>query len=220
MITAFVGGTLVPLQDKGNGKTATMTFALLLAKYPKAKINLETGKITLGKPSKTKIFTNYYVSFADKIMSPEEMVHMFLNDELRNCIVAIDEMQVLFDSHFGIQRSKGKKVSLQELIMRLAQQSRKRNVEIYYTTQRFANVHKVLRVHTNYVFEPVKYHYDGNICILDKCKEKHIIRVYDLMYSTPTWEYPLDIILPFYNSEEIIFTPSSMIDLRQESKEA
>ena len=216
MITAFVGGTLVPLQDKGNGKTATMTLALLMAKYPKAGINMDTKKIKLGRPSGVKVYTNYNVTFADKVMSPEDMVYMFMHDELKNCVIGIDEMQVLFDSHFGIKQSKKGKMSLQELIMRLAQQSRKRNVEIYYTSQRFANVHKVLRVHTNYLFEPIKYHYDGSVCILDRCNKKHFIRIYDLMHTTPPWEYPLDIIVDFYNSDEIVFTSQNMVEVKEE----
>ena len=63
MITAFVGGILNPIQDKGNGKTATMTFSLLLAKYPHAqfRINKKTGDVSiiLNEASKVKIYTKF-----------------------------------------------------------------------------------------------------------------------------------------------------------------
>jgi len=205
MITAFVGGILNPIQDKGNGKTATMTFSLLLAKYPHAqfRINKKTGDVEIitNEPNKVKIYTNYKVTFADKVVSPEEMSEMFYDDSLKNAIIAIDEMQVLFDSHFGLKRN-----GVTNILQRVVQQSRKRNVEIYYTTQQFSNVHKVLRRHTNYIYETVKRHYDGSICIDDKCKNKHFIDVINVrMPSLESWRYPLDAILPFYDTSQIIF---------------
>jgi len=205
MITAFVGGILNPIQDKGNGKTATMTFSLLLAKYPDAqfRINKKTNntEIILNKPCNVKIYTNYNVTFADAVISPDEMGEMFYDDTLKNAIIAIDEMQVLFDSHFGMKR-KG----ISNVIQRIVQQSRKRNIEVYYTTQQFRNVHKVLRRHTNYIYETVKRHLDGSICIDDKCKSKHFVDVINIrMPNIPSWRYPLDAILPYYDTGQIIF---------------
>lgn len=207
MITAFIGGILNPLQDKGNGKTASMTFACFIAKYPHAKIT--KNKIILGKPA-CKVYANYNLKIADEILSVKDIIDLFFSDKLRNCVIAIDELQLLLDSHFGLKPSKKNKVSIQETLMRLVQQSRKRNIEIYYTSQSWENVHAVMRRHTNYVYEPVKKHFDNTLCIQDKCKEPHIIELYDLRFPDlpPALRFPLHLALPLYNSDEIIFYKS------------
>jgi len=202
MITAYVGGILNTNQDRGNGKTATMTFSLLFAKYPNACFlyDGEDISIELNEPVDVSVFTNYKCSFADKVLSPSDIVVLFESNELKNCLIGIDEMQVLWDSHFGMSK-KGVKNKLQ----RLVQQSRKRSVSIYYTSQQFGNVHAVLRRHTNKVFECIKRHYDGNICYDDQCYLKHYVDVIDLDFRVPIWNYPMESIFEFYDSDEIIF---------------
>ena len=197
MITCITGGKLNHMQDKGNGKTATMTFFLLISKYPEAKLNLNKV-ISLGKKRNIKVITNYKCKLADEILNMKQMYELFKKDELKNCIIAIDELQVFFDSHYGIKKS-----SIAEMLMRLVQQSRKRNIEIFYTTQRYENIHLVIRTHTNYVYEPIKFHYDKSLCLNDKCFKPHFIKVVSLQFMK-TFTFPLNPILKLYDSSYLV----------------
>ena len=211
MITAFVGGILNPIQDKGNGKTASMVFNLLMAKYPHAKIAYDGYDFRIadyGKKSSIHIITNFSCKLADEVMSLKDMFDRFFSEEgeeLNNSILAIDEMQMFIDSHFGM-----KKKSIAEMLMRLAQQSRKRRVEILYTTQRYYNVHKVIRTHTNYIYEPIKVHFNQedatpkNVCIYDTCTKPHLIMLFSLVTELPPVIFPLSPIIELYDSNEII----------------
>lgn len=219
MITGIIGGVLNPAQDKGNGKTATMTLDGLLAKYPHARIT-RSGRIIPGEPSnKIKIYSNYHVTFADEVISASEMAQMFFNEELNNVKILVDEMQSIVDSHYGVKKHKGNKKSIAQMFIRLSQQSRKRNVEITYTTQWYGNVNNQLRNHTNYLYEPIKYHSNGDICIKDRCKEFHIIKVYDISPMSalgdgePVLVYPLNGILPFYSSSQIIYDSDDYVEM-------
>ena len=207
MITCYTGGILAEAQDRGNGKTATMTFSLAFAKYPNMTFVSDDGtpgstRLILGEPNPDiSVFTNYRVGFADKVLSPDEISELFETEILRNCVIGIDEMQVLWDSHFGMNQK-----SVKNRLQRLVQQSRKRNVSIYYTTQRNKNVHAILRRHTNLVCECIKRHYfTHDVCYDDQCYVPHYVEVVDLDFRYPVWRWPLDCIFEFYDSDEIIF---------------
>ena len=211
MITAFTGGIINPIQDKGNGKTASMVFNLLMAKYPHVKIKYDGEDFEIasfGEKRNIHIITNFHCELADEVISLKEMFERFFSEEgeqLQNTILAIDEMQMFVDSHFGM-----KKKSVAEMLMRLAQQSRKRRVEILYTTQRFGNVHKVIRAHTNYIYEPLKVHFDKytlqpeNVCIIDSCMKPHLVMLFNIMTDLPPIIFPLTPITQLYDSNEII----------------
>lgn len=166
MIYGFVG-TYDDLYNKGlrgNGKTLTVT-NYLYEDYLEGRL----------------IYTNYYTSFSN-VMDTQKIVELIFNSDInkfQNVSIGIDEIQLILNS-IG---TKGKAL---KFIMNLIAQSRKRNVDIYYTTQRFLDIHKRLRTQTDMIFEPFKkhYHYEDNnlildeTCIKDNCNKPHIICVY------------------------------------------
>jgi len=184
MIYAFVG----TMDDtfkyglRGNGKSATLTYYLYQS-------FLEG----------TEVYTNYYTSFST-VITVQEMVNMILEEDLHNIVLGIDEIQLILNS-IG---TKGKVLNF---IMKMASQTRKRDCDIGYTLQRFLDLHLRLRVQTDNVLIPAKYHtIDHSLCIKDNCKEDHYIKVYceKPFIKQPIRAFKLDIIGQLYNSNEII----------------
>lgn len=149
---------------RGNGKTLTATYY--------AYRDYQQGR---------KVLTNYQTSFS-KMMSTKQMVDYIFESELRNVTVVIDEIQVILNSI-------GTKGTVLKFVEQLLNQSRKRNVDIWYTTQRYLNVHVRLRQQTDVLLEPYKldvipipgtkkYKIDtSHICTIDSCDKHHLIVV-------------------------------------------
>ena len=94
---------------------------------------------------------------------------------------------------------------------RMQSQTRKRKTDIYWTAQRFNNVHKQYRIHTDVKYICQKIHKDlldiENIykhCYQDDCKQNHLIHIinYDDLYSQNF--IPVNIYGQMYDSDEII----------------
>jgi hypothetical protein len=166
----------------GNGKTLAMTFYLGMDK--------EEGR---------QIITNYHTTFSE-LMTVKEMIDYIMSTELKNISIGIDEMQLIFNS-LGRKRAKT------ELITTMITQTRKRKVDIYFTTQRWMLIDKILRDMTAYVIVPQKMHSDGEECFLDSCsRPDHQIIVNCMIPYKPI---PLRILHAnkvgqLYNSNEII----------------
>ena len=184
MITAIVGYFRESwfTNPMGNGKTMTMTYYL-------------AGDKDDGR----EVITNYYTTFSEQ-MTVQEMVEFIMNTDMKNISLGIDEMQLIFNS-MGTKKSKA------ELITTMITQTRKRRVDIYFTTQRWKLINKTLRDLTAYVLLPYKIHPGGEPCDLDSCpRQDHEIVV---MSIDPPIPYPRVIINAskigqFYNSDEII----------------
>ena len=112
----------------------------------------------------------------------------------------ITEMQLYLNS-LGVNTKR-----LHKFIGEVVAQSRKRDVDIFYDSQRYTDIHPRLRVQTDRAFLPRKFHLDGSSCALDRCKKEHIIKLYQ---HDPFERYPIltlraDVAGQLYDSNEIV----------------
>lgn len=158
MIVAFVGTmedeSFCPIS--GNGKTISMVFVSYLD-------NIEKGKT---------IWSNFYTDYSEKICGMQEMINNIGDKPHPHLILCLSEMQKIINS-LG---SENKKVLF---IENFASQLRKLDIDLYYDTQRFKNIHVRLRTFTDIIFIPRKFHFDGRECNYNLCDEEpHMITLY------------------------------------------
>lgn len=90
-----------------------------------------------------KIYSNYNLNFEHEKINKEKLLNMSKSDiQFNKCIIAIDEIQALFDS-----RSSSTKEN--KLFSYLVLQSSKRDVHIFGTTQEFQNIEVRIRTNCN-----------------------------------------------------------------------
>lgn len=155
MIYGIVGG-LRNSGMRGNGKTATMTYFLI-------RHHLRGWKV----------YANYKLGFESEYMGVSEIKDAVLKKNLQNVVIGFDEIQLFLNS-LG-----EKKKIINEFVHQLIAQTRKRSVDVYYTTQRYADVHARLRAQTDVVLCPLKFHEeDDSECFVDRCKRKHYIEIF------------------------------------------
>lgn len=172
---------------RGNGKTLSAVFFGYQA-YTKGQ----------------KVYTNFYTNFSEMV-TLNQLLDMFKNEGLKDTLVILDEAQVYL-MNMGVKAK-----TLKEIINLFIAQTRKRNVTVILTTQRYRNLHKQLRMQCDIVLIPIKFHIDnfgniGDICHKDTCKNRHVI----MIYNTMTSEYLNVVLYPekvgiMYNSDEIVF---------------
>ncbi len=173
---------------RGNGKTMGMSYFL------------HDARTRLG----WNVITNYHTNFSEQ-MNTEEMTDLILHGNMRKIAAGIDEIQVILNS-IGTQ---GKIVTF---IDKMISQTRKRQTDVFYTTQRFLNVHKRLRVQTDMVIVARKYHWDEGDqialpCRKDRCEEtNHVIALFSVVPYRPG---PLMVIRAgvvgkLYDSDEVV----------------
>ena len=156
MIVAFVG-TMNDESNRpisGNGKTNSMTAISYLDSLD-------------GKT----IWSNYETTFADKVCGFQEMIDEIGGIEHPDYILCISEMQQILNSI-------GSSTQQVLFIDAFASQLRKLDVDLYYDTQRFMNIHKRLRIHTDVVYIPYKCHMDNTPCNFNRCTKPHKIYLY------------------------------------------
>lgn len=166
---------------RGNGKTLTMTYYGYQA----------------FKEGQT-VYSNYYTKFSC-IKTLNELMDIFNNKNLSNTVVLLDEIQVYLPNQ-GV-----KKGILNDLIARFIAQTRKRNIDIFYTTQRFKNLNNQLRIHTDEILLPIKTHADGIQCSSDKCKKEHYIHIFSQYSDDAMIVLDAQKVGKLYDSNEIIF---------------
>ena len=137
---------------RGNGKTLTMTYYLYQ--------DFLNGR---------KIVTNYHTTFSQKV-GVQDIVNMVLNGELKDVSIGIDEIQIVLNSI-------GTSAKVVNFVDKMVSQTRKIKADVYYTTQRYGNIHKRLRVQTDRIIRPYKVHKDMKICRYDMCEKDHIIMI-------------------------------------------
>ena len=171
---------------RGNGKTMSAIF-LAYKDYLEGK----------------KIYANFNTTFG-YTTTLNELTELFKNEELTDTTIIIDEAQVYL-SNAGV-----KAVTLKEIINLFIAQTRKRNINIILTSQRFLNLHKQLRIQCDIILIPTKHHLTKNgqlsdICIKDNCKKDHAILIYNVNQDCylPYILNPLKI-GGLYNSNEIV----------------
>ena len=181
-LSDLTGGRLI----RGNGKTACMSYIL-------KNFYADKGY---------KVYTNYKTTFGS-IFETLEIAKTLdqIKNESKNIgyAIGLDEIQVFTNSYDRISK---KDVSF--LILKLIQQSRHKNIDIFYTSQRFKDVHRRIRVQTDNYIIPTKYHLNGDICLLDRCYEDHIIVCKDFYNQLKPFYFDIKEIAGEYNTGEII----------------
>jgi hypothetical protein len=178
MIYAFIGNDYL---KRGNGKTLAMTYYL----YQAHKEGI-------------RVITNYQTSFSE-MLPIMEITKRIMEDDLRNIAIGITEVQIVLNS-------LGTKGDIVKFVARMVSQTRKREVDIFYDTQRYMDVHIRLREQTDYVYKPFKAHFTGEVCNIDRCKKPHLIY---LMCEQPLILKPVKVLRAsavgkLYDSNEII----------------
>lgn len=170
---------------RGNGKTMSAVF-FAYQQYKEGKT----------------IYTNFQTTFSKKV-TINELITLFKNDKLSNTTIILDEAQ-LYLMNSGVKAGV-----IKELINLFIAQTRKREIDIFLTTQRYKNLNNKLRIHCDIILIPVKYHIQKNkltsVCNSDTCKQPHAICIYNIMTQS-FLSYILDPekIGILYNSNEIV----------------
>jgi hypothetical protein len=182
-------GTLSDLTEgqiiRGNGKTATMTYLL-------KNLYADEGY---------KVYTNYQTTFSTVYQTEdiENVLNQISRGEKKGYAIGIDEIQIFTNSYDRISK---KDISF--IILKLIQQSRHKNLDVFYTSQRFKDVHRRIRVQTDDYIIPKKYHLDGKRCSLDRCYKDHIIIVKDFYERYNPFYFNIKEISELYDTGEII----------------
>jgi hypothetical protein len=219
MITAFVGcinDNLVRTPIRGNGKTLAMTYAgfwdfldgrTIISNY---KIDYITFN-TEAKNEYKKLSKEEQKDLNDRLllMPVKDMVKYILEVDINE--KNPNGYSLLIDEIHTIISALGTSSKVIKFFDRMQSQSRKRKTDIYWTSQRFNNVDKRCRVHTDYKYICQKIHKDvldnDNIyetCFQDECKKEHLIHIinYDDMFTQKF--IPVNIYGQMYDSDEII----------------
>jgi hypothetical protein len=149
---------------RGNGKTLCLTFVGYLDHL-----------------SGRDVISNYKTSFSE-LISTERIAEMVIYEDIRDTTILLSELQLYMNS-LGVNTKQ-----LRNFVGSVIGQSRKRNTDIHYDTQRYTDVHPRIRVQTDRAFLPRKFHADGNPCQLDRCDKKHFIYLYQ---HDPYMEHPI-----------------------------
>ena len=167
----------------GCGKTLTATYYLHQDKYLEYR----------------NIYTNYFTSFSDDVLTTQEIIDLFLESKLTECSIGIDEIDKIFNSYGSSQ----KVIKFGE---KLVSQGRKHGVDVYLTWQRFKDLHIRIRAFLEVILIPVKIHADYSECRNHRCSKEHYILVHS---SKPFREKPIKKLVfeevgKLYNTNQII----------------
>ena len=149
---------------RGNGKTLCLTFV--------GYLDYLAGR---------HVISNYKTSFSE-LVSTEKIAEMVVNEDIRDTTILISELQLYMNS-LGVNTKE-----LRTFVGSVIGQSRKRNTDIHYDTQRYTDIHPRIRVQTDRAFLPRKFHADGKPCQLDRCDKEHIIYLYQ---HDPYMDHPI-----------------------------
>ena len=149
---------------RGNGKTLCLTFV--------GYLDYLSGR---------DVISNYKTSFSE-FVSTERIAEMVIYEDIRDTTILLSELQLYMNS-LGVNTKE-----LRSFVGSVIGQSRKRNTDIHYDTQRYTDVHPRIRVQTDRAFLPRKFHADGKPCQLDRCDNTHFIYLYQ---HDPYMEHPV-----------------------------
>lgn len=169
--------------SRGKGKTLTM-----VKDAYKAKIK--------GK----QVIANFKVSFADRIITNEEVLNLDKNSNIFNSCILIDEAGIFFDARSGM-KAENKKFSF------FIQQARKKNNDIYFCTQ-YANLIDLrIRQQLDYVVYP-NYIDSLKVCeviYMDATRlEDSALMGQELLPSTVKIVYDARQVFDMYDTTEVI----------------
>jgi hypothetical protein len=141
---------------KGNGKTLTGVYLL----------NLDSKR-------GYKCYANIDTSFTEK-MTTRDVYELFTDSTATGIAVLLDEIQKDFNSMAGYTPVK----TLVEFCNIASAQTRKRDILLYWTTQRAHDIPLRARVQTDILLQPVRIHADGQRCSTASCSKRHYINVF------------------------------------------
>lgn len=208
MICAFVGTVNDELRTtiRGNGKTCSMT-----------------GTAYLAYLQGQKIYSNYYTPFSEEVLGLQQMIdrikkesELLKNGEIeesrfKNSMLLVSEMQKILNSIGSMTKEI-------VFIDNFCSEIRKHDLDLCYDTQRFNNIQKRLRIHTDVILQPFKYHMDNTPCNFDRCKKPHKIYLYSAKPHIPKVRKIFDAtkVGQLYNSNEIIFDELKIPDKKKD----
>lgn len=167
---------------RGNGKTLCLTFV--------GYLDYLSGR---------DVISNYKTSFSE-FVSTERIAEMVIYEDIRDTTILLSELQLYMNS-LGVNTKE-----LRSFVGSVIGQSRKRNTDIHYDTQRYTDVHPRIRVQTDRAFLPRKFHADGKPCQLDRCDSAHFIYLYqhDPYMEQPVVKLQADKFGGLYDTNEIV----------------
>ena len=187
MICAFVG-TISDVSEtciRGNGKTCSMT-----------------GVAYLAHMEGQKIYSNFKTTFSEEVIGVQAFIDNLRKSPKKyaDCIYMATEFQKILNS-LG---SSTKEVLF---IDGFCSELRKLDIDFFYDTQRFNNIHLRMRIHTDYIFQPFKYHMDNTPCNIDRCKKPHKICLHSAKPFSPKIKKIFDAtkVGQLYNTKEICY---------------
>ena len=121
---------------KGNGKTMAGVYYLYL--------DHKRGY---------KTYANIDTAFTDN-MTTSEVYELFKDSNARGISILIDEIQKDMNSIAGFTSSK----TLVEFCNIASAQTRKRDINLYWTTQRAGDIPLRLRIQTDILLQPIRIH--------------------------------------------------------------
>lgn len=152
-----------------------------------------------------RVFSNYSLTFSEHITN-NEVLALNRDSNLYNCVLVLDEIQLLFDSRNFRDSSS---ISFSNFI----QQVRKRNIIILATTQYVNTIDKRLRQHLD-IFAYPEFIKDLNYCKVTYLDISFLedIDLNILLYGSidetlikkVTIIYPATPIYPLYNTYEML----------------
>jgi len=167
---------------RGNGKTLCLTFV--------GYLDYLSGR---------DVISNYKTSFSE-FVSTERIAEMVIYEDIRDTTILLSELQLYMNS-LGVNTKE-----LRTFVGSVIGQSRKRNTDIHYDTQRYTDVHPRIRVQTDRAFLPRKFHADGKPCQLDRCDSTHFIYLFqhDPYLDRPVVKLRADKFGELYDTNEIV----------------
>lgn len=102
------------------------------------------------------VFSNIELGFEHEYISDSDILTISNNDKINNCVLVVDEIQILVDSRRSMG---GKNVDFSHFV----QQIRKRNIILLCTTQFTGTVDLRLRQHVDVEAKPY-HHKKFNVC--------------------------------------------------------
>jgi len=106
---------------RGNGKTLCLTFV--------GYLDYLSGR---------DVISNYKTSFSE-FVSTERIAEMVIHEDIRDTTILLSELQLYMNS-LGVNTKE-----LRSFVGSVIGQSRKRNTDIHYDTQRYTDVHPRIR---------------------------------------------------------------------------
>ena len=160
---------------------------------------------------KNKVYSNFNTNFSEEVIGFQAMINKLKGVPSPNVKLMVSEMQ-------NVLNSIGSTNQQVLFIDSFASQMRKIDVDLYYDTQRFMNIHKRLRVHTDVILIPYKTHLDNQPCYFNRCKKPHKIYVYSQkpFKSKPIICFDASEVGKKYDTYEIIY---DTLNIPKKSKE-